>query len=245
MQVSDDICIGPVYANFLAKFNAVEFATNPSPMERGIGPVGRVLTYSCVPAALVATGLAAAQAVGAAGNLTLAGSLTSGGTWTSDVACGRAISITSSDAGDTTQTALVTGTDFLGVAMSESIAFNGAATVNGKKAFYTVTSIAISAALTGNGSAGTLDILGLPVAITDRTYMLGAQYNNTLARDTGTLVVAVATDPATTTTGDVRGTYALSGAADASKRLTLTMILKDNQVGPAATYAGAFGVTQA
>ena len=204
------------------------------------GPAGcatsPIYVYDVVPVALVANGVAKAQAVTGAGNLTLDGSLVSGGVAIFDVA--RAVSVTSTDAGDTTQTATIYGTDAYGLAQTETIAFNGAATIPGKKAFKTVTRVAISAALTGNGSAGTTDVLGLPYRVNSRNYILtawdGAQVT------TGTFVAADATSPATATTGSTRGTYTPPAATDASKRLTIWIFVKDPD-----TVTGLYGVTPA
>ncbi len=198
------------------------------------GPASPVYVYSVAPIALDADGISVAQAVSGAGNLTIAGALAAGGVATIDVA--RAVSITSSDAGDTTQTATVTGTDYYGLPLVETIAFNGAATVNGKKAFKTVTRVAISAALTGNGSAGTTDIIGLRLAAASRNYVLTA-YNGAQVT-TGTFVAAVATT-ATATTGDVRGTFVPASATDGTKILTFWIWLIDPD-----TRTGLYGVTQ-
>ena len=86
--------------------------------------------------------------------------------------------------------------------------------------------------------------LGLPLAVSDRGYVIAAKWNSTLADDTGTLTPAVATSPATTATGDVRGTYALSSVADGSKRLVMTIACPAIMAGPNATRVGAAGVTQ-
>ena len=55
---------------------------------------------------------------------------------------------------------------------------------------------------------------------------------------------AVATT-ATTTTGDVRGTYAPSSASDGTKRLVLSIGLSVSQASETATALAVFGVTQA
>lgn len=192
--------------------------------------------YDIVPAALVANGVAQAQAVSGAGNLTLNGSLVTGGVAVFDVP--RAVSVTSTGAGDTTQTATVYGTDMYGLAQTETIAFNGAATIPGKKAFKTVTRVAISAALAGNGSAGSTDVLGLPYRVNSRNYMLTAWDGAFVT--TGTFVAADATSPATATTGATRGTYTPPAATDASKRLTVWIFVKDPD-----TQTGLYGVTPA
>jgi hypothetical protein len=211
------------------------FANNGTASQPGVY-MSPMNVYDVVPIALSATAIAAAQAVAAAGNLTINGVQASGGVATFIVA--RAVSIVSSNAGDTTQIATVTGTDIYGLPLSEAITFNGTSTVNGKKAFQTVTRVAISALLAGNASVGTTDIFGLPIRANTRNYVLTA-WNGAFVT-TGTFVGAVATSPATTTTGDVRGTYAVPDAADGTKRLTLWVSVFDDD-----TQTGLYGVTQA
>jgi hypothetical protein len=130
--------------------------------------------------------------------------------------------------------------------MSEVIATGTAAstTVNGKKAFYQISSVVSSGASVVTVAVGTTDILGAPLRITDRGYVTRAGWDNTLAEDAGTMTVA-ATATATTTTGDVRGTYLPSSAADGVKRLVMGIALPAIAVGPNATRVGALGVTQA
>jgi hypothetical protein len=192
--------------------------------------------YSIVPATMATNNISTAQAVAAAGNLTITGTLATAGVATLDVP--RIVRITSSSASDTTQTATVYGTDAYGISMSEAIAFNGAATVSGKKAFKTVTRVAISALLVGNASVGTGDAFGIPYVAASRNYVLTA-YDGAFVT-TGTFTGAVATSPATTTTGDVRGTYLVPSASDGSKILTLWIFVIN-----ADTRTGLYGVTQA
>lgn len=248
MQISDDLFLGPAFAPGPSTIYA---PGNPAPMERGVGPMGRVYAWDVVPLTLQLLGLAAAQAVLAAGNLTLTAG--TGVTTTVDATGAtryvldvpRNVTITSSNAGDTTQTAKVYGYDVYGNPMTETIAFNGAATIQGKKAFKSVYRIAISAALAGNGSAGYGDVLGIPVRVTNVAYVAAVKWNSTLAQDAGTFVAADTTDPATSTTGDVRGTYKPSSATDGAKRLVMLIVVPAAGSGPQATTAGAYGVTQA
>lgn len=191
--------------------------------------------YKITPAVLSATGVAAAQAVAGAGNLTINGASASGGVAIFDVP--RAVGILSTNAGDTTQTATVTGTGAYGSIMVETITFNGTTPVNGKKAFMTVTKVAISAAMTGNATVATTDIFGLPYRVNDRGALLTAW--NSAFVTTGTFVAAVTTSPATATTGDVRGTYNVPSAADGTKILYAWMFIEDNN-----TNDGLYGVDQ-
>ena len=100
-----------------------------------------------------------------------------------------------------------------------------------------MTRVAISAALTGNGSVGSTDVFGLPYRANTRNYVLTA-WNGAFVT-TGTFAGADAT-AATTTTDDVRGTYAVPDAANGTKRLTLWVTIVDDD-----TQTGLYGVTQA
>lgn len=188
-----------------------------------------IYVYDIVPAALSTTAVAAAQAVAAAGNLTLT---------TTTLDFPRGVQIVSSNAGDTTQTALVSGKDMYGEPMSSLITFNGTTPVFGTKAFLTISSVYVSAATAGNVSVGTSDVLGLPYAVNSRNYVQTAV--NGAFVTTGTLTPAVTTSPATTTTGDVRGTFLPATATDGSKRYTLWIFVKDPD-----TQTGLYGVDQA
>lgn len=121
-------------------------------------------------------------------------------------------SVTSHASSIVAMTILVTGTDEYGAVVSELItvpATGTSTTVDGAKAFLTVTSIAITA--TTDAEANTLnmgfgDVLGLPYRV-DAEGLVGVIEGGTPLPTLGTFVAAVTTDPATTTTGDVRGTY--------------------------------------
>jgi hypothetical protein len=188
--------------------------------------------YDIVPVALDADGICAQQTLAAAGNALLNGALASGGTVTLDVP--RNVIVDA--AGAATAVLTVTGTDVYGIPMSEAITLNGTTAVAGKKAFKTITRIAASAAAT-DFFVGTGDVFGLPIDANTRNYVSTA-WNGAFVT-TGTFVAADATT-ATTTTGDVRGTYAVPDAADGSKRLTLWVFVFDDD-----TQTGLYGVTQA
>jgi hypothetical protein len=59
------------------------------------------------------------------------------------------------------------------------------------------------------------------------------------ASDAVTSVVADTTDPATTTTGDVRGTVDFTTASNGTRRFTVMMIRPSDK-----SNTGLFGVTQ-
>jgi hypothetical protein len=100
-----------------------------------------------------------------------------------------------------------------------------------------------SAATTSTITVGTTQLLGLPVRVTNGVYLSHVGWNTGFAIDTGSLVAAD-TATATTTTGDVRGTFSPSTAPDGIKRLILGILLPAIAIGPNATRIGAFGVNQ-
>ena len=224
---------------------------DPSPMDLGVGPLGRIYVWDTIPQALVANNIAATQTPAAAGAITLtAGTsvksvVTLNGT-VLQLDVPRAVSVTTGAGSPTTRNFTVSGYDYYGQAMSEVIASSGTAStaVNGKKAFYQISGITVSGGTVVAITIGTTDILGIPVRVTDAGYIARAGYNNTLAEDAGTFAAA-ATATATTTTGDVRGTYVPSAATDGIKRLVMGILLPAIAVGPNATRVGALGVTQA
>lgn len=248
-QFSDDIKLGPVY---LPDNSFYLGSANPAPMEKGIGPVGRIYVYDIVPLALLTNNIAVAQAV--AGALPMVLALTPGAgvtlqftnpdgipRWILDVP--RAVSVTA--AGANAATVLVRGYDQYGQPMSELLAAPSTSTVTGRKAFKTVVSATTSAAAGSNLSLGTSDKLGLPYVVADAGYIGDIGWNNVIANDTGTLVNADSTNPATSSTGDVRGTYVPSSATNGTKRLVWQQALSAAQCGPGATLIGAAGVPQA
>jgi hypothetical protein len=225
---------------------------DPSQMDLGVGPLGRVYVFDVVPQALVANNIAATQTPAAAGSLTLTAGTSvksvvlNSGTTVLQLDVPRAVSVTTGAGSPTTRNFTVSGFDYYGQAMSEVIASSGSAStaVNGKKAFYQISGITVSGGTVVAITVGTTDIIGIPVRVFDAGYVASVKYNNTLAADAGTFVAA-AMATATTTTGDVRGTYLPSGATDGLKRLVMTISLPAIAVGPNATRVGALGVTQA
>jgi len=208
----------------------------PGQVFKGVGPLGRVYIFDIVPATKSTTSIVNAQAVAAAGNVTIANG-------TIDVA--RALQVVSSASGDTSQGVFITGTDYWGQTQTEYFLLTGVTPVAGKKAFKTVTQVYVGAATAGTVSVGTLDVFGLPYAVTDAGYLLRTGWAGAVADNAGTFVAADATTPSNTT-GDVRGTFAPTGsAADGARRLVIGIGLTAIQAGPNATQTGAIGVTPA
>ena len=228
---------------------------DPSPMSIGVGPLGRIYVWDIVPQALVTNNIAATQTPAAAGSLTLTAGTSvrsvtnASGATVLQLDCPRAVQLTTASGTIVTSRNLtVSGFDYYGQAMSEVIATgttsSAVANVAGKKAFFQISGITISGSLPVAITVGTTDVLGLPVRVFNVSYVASVKSNNTLAQDAGTFVAAD-TATATTTTGDVRGTYAPATASNGIVRTTMGILLPAIAVGPNATRVGALGVTQA
>ena len=239
-QQSDDLWMGTATGPQTAGWAN---GGNPGVIGQGVGPLGRVYIFDIVPATKSATAVCAAQAIAGAANATIDGASASAGVATFDYA--RIVTAVSSNIGDTTQSITVTGTDYYGQAQTELIALNGTTTVSGLKAFKTVTQVAVDAALTGNLSVGDGDSFGLPYRVTDGGYLLRTGWAGAVADNAGTFTAADTTSPATASTGDVRGTFAPTTAANGSRRLVIAIGLTAVQAGPNATQTSAIGVTPA
>ncbi len=185
------------------------------------------------------------------GNPGYVGGGTSGGFQFFDPTKGiaRAVSITAS-ATSAGGNFLVRGYDIFGQAMSERITAVTNSTVNGKKAFKFVASVTpqFSEGTAGHTySVGTSDVYGLNVRADRFTYVEWTWDVTEVTTSTG-FVAADATNPATSTTGDVRGTIATPTASNGVRRLYAAVGLTvANAVGAsfAAVQAGIVGQTQA
>lgn len=236
-QFSDDLWLGSAFGPQLNSY------AGPGAVYAGVGPLGRTYIFDAVPAAKSATAVCAAQAVAGAGGLTINGASASGGVATFDYA--RCVNVDSSNIANTTQIVTVTGTDYWGQAQTEEIAMDGTNAVAGKKAFKTITAVSVDAAITGTMTIGNEDIFGLPYRVTDAGYLFRLGWAGALGNDTTGTFVAADTATATATTGDVRGTFAPSSAADGTRRLVIGIALTGAQAGPNATQTAAVGVVPA
>lgn len=158
---------------------------------------------------------------------------------------GRAVAITG-NAGSTAQNFTVVGYDAWGQPQSEVIAFaGGAATTNGKKAFKYIVSVTPSTTDAGHLlSVGTTDIFGFTMR-SDFWEYVNIYYNGAFITSSTGWTVADSTDPATTVTGDSRGTYAVQSASDGTKRLAIFMSIPVYNLINATnlSYKTMFGVT--
>lgn len=231
--------------------NAVNTPTGPEGEKSGfgVGPLGRVYIWDVVPLTLGAANIAASQTPVGAGNITLAPA-----TGTTRVTNGRGESVIQLDvpraisifltAGGTPRAYTVIGYDDYGQKMSEVITTVAAATTAGKKAFKQILTISGAGATVNPITVGTTDVLGCPVRFNDKGYLVAIHWAGAQAVDASTTVVADSTSPATTVTGDVRGTLLPSSATDGVKRLVVCVALPSSAAGLAGTKAGAYGIDQ-
>lgn len=178
-----------------------------------------------------AAGVAASQTPAAASNLTLTSS-----TVTLDVP--RNITETGV-AATVAHNITVTGTDAYGATVVETITGAvGATTVAGKKAFKTITKIAVSAATTGAITVGWGDVLGIPIFLPSAGHVL-KEMEDGVAATAGTFVAGIRTaGGSTATTGDVRGTVDPNSACDGAKVFQLLVALPDPGYLGIPQYAG-------
>ena len=242
-QFSDDLFLGSAVTDMGMNLG------DPSPMSQGVGPLGRIYVWDTVPLTKGNANIAAASVWTGTVTLTAGTGVTSttnaAGTAVLQLDVPRVVTVTTGAGTPTTRNVTVSGFDIYGQAMSEVIATGTVAstTTAGKKAFYQISSVTISGSPVVTVSVGTGDVFGCPVRFANKGYLSRVGWNNVLAEDAATVVVADATT-ATTSTGDVRGTVAPSSAADGSKRLVVAVLLPALAAGPNATRAGALGVTQ-
>lgn len=242
-QFSDDLYLGPVVLPSAD-------GTNPSLMTQGVGPLGRVYVWDVVPLTLQTNGLATSQNPGSGASFTLTAgtgvTLRQRADNTNEYVLDVPRCVTVTAAGANTATYLISGYDQYGQHMSQLIAAPSTSTVATTKAFKTVVSVtnANATASTNGVTVGFNDKLGMPLRVTDITYVQSVKWAATLAADAGTVVVADATSPATTSTTDVRGCYTPSSAANGTRRLVMSIAVPALACGPNATRIGAAGVNQ-
>lgn len=127
----------------------------------------------------------------------------------------------------------ITGTDEYGAVLVESSASGTSFT--GKKAFKTVTGIAVSANVTAL-TVGTGVVLGIPIFLHSSATILKELLDDAAAT-AGTVAAADLTTPSATT-GDVRGTYNPNSAPNGSRRYELIVAHRNPVYKGATQYAG-------
>lgn len=198
-----------------------------------IFPAVALVDLGC-PDAIDDDGICQSQNRTGAGALTLNGALVTAGVAVLDVP--RNVIVDSG--GADTAVITITGTDEYGATVVEAITLNGTTGVSGKKAFKTITGVSASATISNGCFIGTGDVLGLPFFLPATSQILGdledGVYDGTID---GTAVAGV-TSVATSTTGDVRGTYDPGVSCDGAVNFKLLVITADPTKRGVPQYAG-------
>lgn len=207
-------------------------------------PTSPTFVYDVVPLTLQKNNIATAQTLsGASATLAAGTGVTSttlrNGTTVLALDCARAVTISGAATTVVATTLTVSGYDDYEQPMSQVLTGpTGTAAVTTTKAFRYVSSVAASTNTVSNISIGTSDTIGLPVRADAFEYVT-VKYNSALVTSSAGFTAAV-TSTATTTSGDVRGTYALQTASNGSRRLVIETFVKNTE-----TVDGVWGVTQA
>ena len=166
--------------------------------------------------------------------------------WNPNALIGRAVAVTAA-AGATYATATVSGYDMYGFPMVEAITLSAGSQVSGKKAFRYIKSVVLSggtADTTHAYSVDTTDVFGLPLRADSFGEIL-VNYATSTTAVTGitsaTGFVAADKTVATTTTGDVRGTFSAFTSGTGANKLVIRQSPQPYNVG---SNVGLFGVTQ-
>ena len=250
MPLIDDIYLNTGSAAVvpnLAASQATGLGFNVGALSTGIGPAGRVYTYEIVPLTLNTAAYAALQTP-STGAITLSAgtgvtSATVAGTAVYQCDVPRIVTISSAGS-DTGITFTVSGYDYYGQTMTQTVTGVSAATVSTSKAFYQVKSVSHTGTVASTVTVGTGDVFGLPFFLRGRESIVSVGWAGTAAQSAVSATVGVTTTPATAFTGDVRGTYATGSASNGTNRLMFVAAIGTAQVGAAATTASVLGVTQ-
>jgi hypothetical protein len=161
--------------------------------------------------------------------------------WDPTTMVSRNIRITSGG-NDSGLTFTVNGYDVYGTPMTEAITGANAGIASGRKTFKYIASIVVTGGTVASTvSVGTGDVYGMPLRC-DFFGLANINWNSTAITANTGFTAPDATSPATTTTGDVRGTYAVQAASDGTKRLLVSVMVPPNNLSTA--NPGLLGVQQ-
>lgn len=163
--------------------------------------------------------------------------------WDPTKAISRNVRLTSGG-NDTGITFTVNGYDVYGFPMSETITGANAGVASGAKAFKYIASVSHTGSVAGTLTIGAGDVYGLGIRA-DNFFYTDIYWNSAFITATTGFTAAVTTSPATKTTGDVRGTYAVQTASDGTKKLQVAITVSVVNLNATDPVVGLFGVTQA
>jgi len=213
----------------LASGNASQY----EPSGPGPGVIASPLRVtSFAPPTIVADNIAASQIMNGTVTLTAGTSATSATLYgntvidiTGSALYDRAIKVTGAGSG-TAVTFTITGYDMYNQLQTETFTGPTTGTVTSGKTYRYIRSISTSGTTTSAFTIGTADVFGFPVLVSNFDQVL-IYWNSALITATTGFTAADTTSPATTTTGAVRGKYAVQSAADGTKRLVTWINIAD------------------
>jgi hypothetical protein len=151
----------------------------------------------------------------------------------------RAIRITSVG-NDSSGTMAVVGVDMYGYLVHETVTLANAGIATSVKCYKAIVSLTPGGTLSGsNVSVGTGDVYEFGLASYEFAFAQ-IYWNSTLISASTGYTAAVTTSPATATTGDVRGKYAVQSASDGTKKLQMFVMPQVWNL----TKVGLWGVVQ-
>lgn len=220
-------------------------ASDPSGYDYGIGAnLAKVISF--VPLTLQANNIATSAIVNGAATLTAGTGVTLttfNGAPAYDITGGafeRAIQIVGQAGGVTAVNFTINGYDAYGQPVSCTFLGPAAtATTVSPKTFRYVTSITSAATTTAAVTIGTADTFGFPARVDNWDQCL-IFWNNALITATTGFTAADTTNPATASTGNVRGKYAAQSASDGTKRMRMIVWLDNPD-----NMNNAYGIKQA
>lgn len=219
---------------------------DPSQFPYGIVANGVAKTFSVVPAALQTNNIVTSAIVNGAATLTAGTGVTAttiNGVPVLDITGGayeRAIQIVGTAGGVSAVSFTVVGFDMYNQPMT--CTFNGpaaTATTVSQKTFRYISSITSAATTTAAVTIGTADTFGFPARVDTWDQCL-VFWGDALITATTGFTAADATNPATATTGSVRGRYATQSASNGTRRLRMIVWLDNPQ-----NMNTAYGIRQA
>lgn len=164
-------------------------------------------------------------------------------------AISRAVTITSAG-NDSSGFMTVAGYDIYGQPMTQRLAMANVGAVTTTKCFKYIASCTPSGTISGsNISVGTSDVYGFPLRA-DSFYQASIVWNGSWITANSGFTAAVTTSPATSATGDVRGSYAVQSASNGTKVLQIALTPSPNALatgsltGLAGIAVAVTGVTQ-
>jgi hypothetical protein len=155
----------------------------------------------------------------------------------------RAVRITSGG-NDSGINFTVNGYDAYGYPQTQTLAGANAGVVTTTKTFKWITSVTHTGSVASTMSIGTADVYGFPLATNSFGYCDIVWAGTTITSSTGFTALDT-TNPATSSTGDVRGTYATQSASNGTNKLEISIQPNIVLLNQTPLSNGLFGVTPA